>query len=72
MHLVVESSYTVVERDVERAATRARLLGRLVGATVPVVAGEYIDESARVRARDQGVWQALDGTVTDPEGAHAR
>lgn len=71
VHLVVESSYTVDERNVERAATRARLLGRLVGATVPVVAGEYLDESARTRAKEQRVWQVLDGVVMDPDGLRA-
>lgn len=66
VHLVVESSYTVDERDVERAVDRAQLLGRVVGRTFAIVAGEYIDELAQRRAEEQGVWQALDGTVTAP------
>ena len=68
LYLVVEASYTVDERDVDRAADRAQLLGRVVREAVGIVAGEYIDESAQRRARELGVYQVLDGTVTGPDG----
>lgn len=68
VYLVVEASYTVDEGDVDRAASRAGLLGRLVGATIPIVAGEYVDEDARLKAEEKGVWRVLDGTVTGPDG----
>lgn len=68
VHLVVEASYTVDDRDVDRAVDRATLLARLVGTTIPVVAGEYIDELAMRKAEEQGVWRVLDGTVTSPDG----
>jgi len=68
VYLVVEASYTVDEGDVDRAADRADLLGRLVGTTIPIVAGEYIDEDARRKAEEKGVWRVLDGIVTRPDG----
>jgi hypothetical protein len=47
---------------------RAGLLTRLVGTTLPIVAGEYIDEDAQHAARAGGAFQVLDGTVTGPDG----
>jgi|SRR5690625_2325276 len=68
VHLVVEASFTVDEGDVDRAADRAGLLERLVGATIPIVAGEYIDEDAQRKAGEKGVWRVLDGSVVGPDG----
>lgn len=68
VYLVVESSYTVDERDVQRAGDRSELLSRLVGTTIPIVAGEYIDEDAQRAATVSGTYQVLNGTVTGPDG----
>lgn len=68
VYLVVESSYTVDERDVQRAVDRSELLSRLVGTTIPIVAGEYIDEDAQRAATVSGTYQVLNGTVTGPDG----
>ncbi|MGI8576026.1 MAG: hypothetical protein ACR2MA_11995 [Egibacteraceae bacterium] len=68
VHLVIESSYTLDWHDVDRAVDRAKLLGRIVGTAIPIVAGDHVDESTQRRAQERGVYLVLDGTVTGPDG----
>ena len=66
VYLVVEVSWGVGPRDVERAVRRAALLGQTGLQTMPVVAGERITDEAAELARAMRVWQVLDGRVTAP------
>jgi hypothetical protein len=67
VYLVVEASWQVDVEDVERAAERAALLGRIGKATVPVVAGKTGTEAAARLAQTVRVWQVTDGRVSAPE-----
>lgn len=67
IYLVVEVSAGIGVPDVERAARRAELLGKLGVATTPVVAGTSITRDAEEMARDREVTSALDGRVARPE-----
>ena len=66
VYLVVEVSWGVGPRDVERAVRRAALLGQTGLQTMPVVAGERITDEAAELARAMRVWQVLEGRVTAP------
>ena len=66
MYLVVEVSWTVDIRDVERAARRAALLAKTGTVTLLVVAGEKIGERAAALAKELKVWQLTDDAITEP------
>jgi hypothetical protein len=66
VYLVVEVSWAVDTHDVERAASRALLLGKTGTTTIPVVAGKKIDERAAVKAKELRVWQLTDDAIIDP------
>jgi hypothetical protein len=68
VYLVVEVSVGVGLEDVERAARRAALLGRL-RPSLAAVAGERITREAEAQAQARGVWRVLDGGATAPSGA---
>jgi hypothetical protein len=53
--------------DVERAARRAALLGRVGVVVMPVVAGERLTAEAGRLAQQQRVWQLTAGHVIPPE-----
>ncbi len=76
VYLVVESSRTIGNEDVNRASRRASLLARTGVDAIPVVAGEAIAEIVAERARSEGVWQVTDGQVVppgpDPDDGDAR
>ena len=59
---MVEVSGVVESADVERAARRAALLGR-VRPTVAVVGGEEITRAASKLAHAQAVWRLEDGRI---------
>jgi hypothetical protein len=59
IYLVVEVSWGVGPRDVERAVRRAALLAQTGLQTMPVVAGERITDEAAELARAMRVWQVL-------------
>jgi hypothetical protein len=61
-YLVVEVSAGIGGGDVERAARRASLLGR-VHPALAAVAGEWLTPEAAALVRARGVWQVLDGRV---------
>ncbi len=66
-YLVVEVSGEVRVHDVERAARRADVLRRAIGAPVlGAVAGERVIPEAEAEARGRGVWRVLDGAVFEP------
>ena len=67
VYLVVEVSVGIGVSDVERAARRAELLGRL-HPTLPVVAGERALPDAVTAADERGVWRLLGGTAFPPAG----
>jgi hypothetical protein len=70
-YLVVEVSAGVGPGDVERAARRAGLWGR-VRPALPVVAGEWLTPDAATLVETRGVWRVLDGRVERPgEGGAA-
>jgi hypothetical protein len=64
--LVVEVSWGVGFRDVERAAERAALLTRAGLTVLPVVAGRMITAEAIELAQRRQVWQVLDGQAVSP------
>lgn len=64
-YLVVEVSVGIGPGDVERAARRAAILGRLHPA-LAVVAGEGITQEASALTEARGVWHVLDGNVIAP------
>ena len=65
-YLVVEVSVGIGPADVERAARRATVLGRL-GSAMPVVAGEWLTPDAEALTAARGVWQVLDGRAVAPD-----
>ena len=67
LYLVVEVSAGIGVSDVERAARRAGLLGRIHPAR-PVVAGERVLPDATRAAEDYGVWRVTNGTAMPPSG----
>ena len=66
-HLVVEISWGVGPRDVERVVRRAALLGHIGLTVIPVVAGRRITAEAARMAHSQQVWQLRDGHAVSPE-----
>ncbi|MBI2912102.1 MAG: hypothetical protein HYY05_08155, partial [Chloroflexi bacterium] len=66
VYVVVQVSTTIDPHDVDRAAERAVLLGRLGRPAVAAVAGGAITASAATLARQRGVWQVLNGHVGRP------
>ena len=66
VYLVVEVSWGVGVHDVERAASRARLLSRVGTPAIPVVAGEWISTDARELAEQENAWQLTDGRPVTP------
>ncbi len=69
VYLVVEVSWGVGPRDVERAVQRAHTLAHIGLVTIPVVAGEHILPEAAELARRAQVWQVTDGRAISPSGA---
>jgi hypothetical protein len=69
VYLVVEVSWGVGPYDVERAARRAALLGRIDVAVIPVVAGERLTAEAGRLAQQHQVWQLTAWHVIPPEPA---
>ena len=65
--LVVEVSWTVGVKDVERAAKRAALFGRIRPPVLAVAAGKFVSEDVAIRARGENVWVFLDGRGTPPD-----
>ncbi|MEJ5253143.1 MAG: hypothetical protein HPY54_01980 [Chthonomonadetes bacterium] len=63
VYLVVEASWGVGMKDVQRAARRAQTLSKAGLLAVPVVAGEGIDPNAHQSAREMGVTVVLDGAL---------
>jgi len=69
-YLLAEVSVVIDKGDVERAARRAALCERVVGAPVlAVVAGEQILPDAEREATLAGVWRVLDGRAVSPGGS---
>ena len=66
VYLVVEVSWGVGVHDVERAASRARLLSRVGTPAIPVVAGEWISADARKLAEQENAWQLTDSRPVIP------
>jgi hypothetical protein len=66
--MVWEVSWTVDERDVERALARAERLRQWDIRTVAVVAGKGITGSAHELAQQRGVLVVLDGVPQDGSG----
>ena len=69
VYLVVEVSWGVGPRDVERAVQRAHTLAHIGLVTIPVVAGEHILPEAAELARQSQVWQVTDGRAISPAAA---
>ncbi len=68
-YVLAEVSAVIDAADVQRAAARARLLQRAVGAPVlPVVAGQRLADDAAHSARALDVWRLLDGRTEGPAG----
>ncbi len=64
--LVLEASAVVDTDDVERAAHRSSVVGRLGAPSLAIAAGEKILPTAAVAARRLGVWLVTDGPVESP------
>lgn len=64
--LVLESSAVVDTDDVERAARRSSVVGRLGAPSLAIAAGEKILPEAAAAARRLGVWLVTDGHVEAP------
>jgi hypothetical protein len=69
VYLVVEVSWGVGPHDVERAARRATLLGKIGFPTLAVVAGQSITYEAASLAQRMNTWQVLDGRSISPAEA---
>ena len=67
VYLVVEVSWTIAESDVERAARRAALLGRIKSPALAVAAGKFLSEEVAARARDENVWLFVEGMAHPPD-----
>jgi chromosome segregation ATPase len=66
-YLAVEVSGGIAAHDVERAASRAKLLGRITGKrAVPVVAGQAITDEGERAAKRLQAWRVLDGRCAEP------
>lgn len=68
IYLVVEVSWGVGVRDVERAVQRAALLARLGTPVLPVVAGRWVSPDAEQLAHLSHVWQLRNGSALPPTG----
>jgi hypothetical protein len=68
VYLLAEISCRVEPDDVDRAAERAALLGKLGRPAIPVVAGREITAEATLLASERGVWAVLDGLVVSTPG----
>jgi hypothetical protein len=68
IYLVVEVSWGVGVRDVERAVQRAALLARLGTPVLPVVAGRWVSPDADQLAHLSHVWQLRNGSAFSPTG----
>lgn len=66
VYLVVEASWGVGVRDVERAVQRAALLAHLGTPVLPVVAGRRITPDAEKLAHLDHVWQLRNGSAIPP------
>jgi len=66
VYLLAEVSAVLDPHDVERAAERATLLEKLGRPVLPIVAGRQINAEVALLAREGGVWQVLDGQITQP------
>jgi len=66
VYLVVEVSWGVGPRDVQRARKRADLLARTGRKAVPVAAGDWVTPDGQEAARSLKVWQLTDGTAQPP------
>jgi chaperonin cofactor prefoldin len=64
--LVLEASAVVDTDDVERAARRSAVVGRLGAPSLAIAAGEKILPEAAAAARRLGVWLVTDGHVEAP------
>jgi len=69
VYLVVEVSWGVGEKDVERAVQRAALLAQLGTPVMPVVAGRWVTADAERFARLEHVWQLRNGSTIPPAPA---
>jgi chromosome segregation ATPase len=68
MYLAVEISWQGTTKDVARAAERAAVFARALGAEViPVVAAKELTVPARRMARARGVWWLQDGRAFAPQ-----
>jgi chromosome segregation ATPase len=67
VYLVVEVSWGVGLRDVERAVQRAALLARTGVPALAVVAGRGVTDEAAELAQVMKVWQFIDGRAVSPE-----
>jgi hypothetical protein len=68
VYLAVEISWQGTTRDVARAAERAAVFARALGAEViPVVAAKELTAPARRMARARGVWWLQDGRAFAPQ-----
>jgi hypothetical protein len=67
IYLIVEVSWGVGVRDVDRALRRAALLATTGISVVPVVAGRWVTNEAAQLARTKQVWQLTDGHAVPPE-----
>jgi len=65
-YVVLEASIGIGERDVQRAAERARLLAQTGTPADAVVAGERITAEAARLADELGVWQVTNGSARPP------
>lgn len=69
VYVVVEASWCVDRKDVERAFDRAGFLSRAGFPCIPVVAGEQVTEGAAQLAHQKGVWRVTDGRTEAPGAA---
>ncbi len=68
VYLVVEISAGIGRNDVNRAAWRAPLLGKVTRkAVLPVVAGDWMTSEAEEAAKGARVWCILDGQTKSPD-----
>lgn len=66
VYLIVEVSWRIEPRDVERATRRAGLFSRTGITTLPVVAGKTVTHDAAQLARRSNVWQVTNGRTVPP------
>lgn len=66
VYVVVEVSAGIGADDIRRAADRAAVLAKLGRPAIPAVAGQRIDPDPAELARSRGIWQVLDGQISQP------